>query len=322
MLGDERLALGMAHLIAMQGRKIWLYAPDGKRRARLKKARKLKSVLPEVESLHEGVNIVDDIGELGDNCRLVFFTGVHGNPEGILKKAGDALNGSHEICHAFQRLHGRNLETSSVLIREWTPCLQVGALAGPLHVSEMLQGKPNAIVVGSPFPDLVRRVQEALDWPNMRTYTSPDLLGVELSAALIQIVALAIGIADSLSAGAATRSTLIVRGLAELTRLGEVLGAKGATFDGLSGLARLLDSARRGSPNYRAGELVGKGLTGDELLKKAPQQAESLTLVGAVRRFGDERGIRIPMTATLDEIISGRISAGDVLKVLMGQGAD
>lgn len=317
VIGDGRLAIALAQLAAAAGNGVWLYAPTPQNRSGLASARSLRAVVPEIETLHEGVSLPDRLTELAKHCRLIFFTGDGGSTE-LLRRMGDAFDGAHQICHADHQLVGESLLTSSDRIREWTPCLQIGAMAGPLHVGELLAGKPNACVVGSPFPSLLRGVQRALAAPHVRIYTTRDLVGVELSAALAQIVALAVGICDAMEAGEATRSTLIVRGLAELTRLGERFGAQSDTFDGLAGLARLLDLSRHESPDHDLGKLVAQGVTGPALEERAPAGAQSLGLIPVVRRYAAERGIRMPITATLDEILAGRITPGQVLEILMG----
>jgi glycerol-3-phosphate dehydrogenase (NAD(P)+) len=317
LIGDGRLALGVAQLVARHGKHAWLWVPTPERRATLARERADRAALPEVERLDAAVHLVDDPGELAGQCRLVLLSGLGPEPTAVLDAVGDALDGTHQIVHGDHLLHGERLETASALIRRRTRVRQIGAAAGPLHIGELLTGKPNACEVASPFPDLIARFKRALDIPNLRIYESRDLVGVELGAALVQIVALAIGLSDAMHAGAATHATLMVRGLAELRRLGAALEASPESFNGLAGLGNLLDGARRGSPDYDLGRLVAEGVVGDALLERAPPEAASPRLIPLVRAFARERDLRVPMTATLDEILAGRTTPEHVLAELM-----
>jgi glycerol-3-phosphate dehydrogenase (NAD(P)+) len=317
IIGDDRLALGFAHLVAQRGRSVTLFSPSAERRAALRAERADPGALPEVGRLDDGVQVVDDLQEVARASRLVLLSGLGAAPEAALERVGEALDGSHQVVHADHLLHGEQLETASALIRRYTSVRQIGVAAGPLHIGELLAGKPNACEVASPFPDLLKRFKRALDLPNLRIYESRDLVGVELGAALVQIVALAIGITDATEAGAAAHATLMVRGLAELCRVGAALDASPDSFIGLAGLGNLLDGARRGSPDYDLGRLVAGGVVGEVLRQRAPAEATSLRLIPRVRAFARERDLRVPMTATLDEILAGRITPDAVLAELM-----
>jgi len=316
IVGDGRLDLALAHLVA-EDRPAWLYVPDEARRQKVLKKRALPELVPEVKKFQKSLSICREFEGLPDNCRLVVLTGSLPPLEGLLKTIGDHLNGSHQIVHAAHRLSVDGLRTTSSLIREYTPCIQIGAIAGPLHVGELLANSPNAAVIGSAFPRLIDRARSALERKHLRIYPRYDLLGVEYAAALVQIVSVVVGLADELKLGAATHATIIARGLAEMTRLGSHLGSSDDTFSGLAGLGRLVDGARRGEPNYDLGKQLARGTDGTELLGEGSSRGGGLHLVGPVRRYADEHGIWMPITTVIDEILRGRLSAQQGIQALL-----
>lgn len=314
--GDGRLALAVAHLAASHGQRVWLFTPNEQRRKALKKTRTLPEVLPEVDALHRDIVFTDHIAQLAQSSRLIFLAGGQEPTEMLLKEIGPALDGSHLVVHAIHQVYGDKLETTSDRIRHWTCSLQIGALAGPIHVGELLRRQPNAAVIGSAFPAVTKRMIRACDWPGLRLHTNRDLAGVELAAALVQVVSVAVGLSDALQLGAATHATLMARGMAELARLGESLGASPKTFYGMVGLAKLIDGARRGDPNYDAGKLLQSGRSKEQILDETPD-AYALSLVGDVHRFAQKASIDVPIVSTLDAVTEGKIDPKEGMQALM-----
>lgn len=302
VIGDGRLALAISHLAAKGGVTVWHYAPDPERLEQMMTSRALPDVIPEIEALDDRVRVVESVAALARETRVIFFTIVMGDVRELLRAIGDELAGWHQILHAAHRLHGPELTTTGELIRQCTPCLQVGALAGPLHVGEMMTGMPNAAKVGSPFPELIRHVDELLPIPQLRIYGHDDLLGVELAASLVQMVAVLVGLVDALDLGAAVHATLMSRGLAEVAKLGTHLGARVDTFYGLSGVAKLVDHARRGGSNYDLGKRLADPFDTEDMLAHLPAESQGLALVGPVRRYAVAHEIHMPVVTALARI--------------------
>lgn len=317
VVGDGRLAPALAHLCAQGGHDVWFYPPDEEQRAELTKNRAVPAVVPELEKIDDRVTVTEDLEALAKSCQLVLYTGSTEDVEELFDRLGAVLDGGHFFVHAAHRLYGERLETTGAMIRRYTPCLQIGALAGPLRVGELLAGSPNAVVIGSHFPELIARVRQILERKYLRMYPRDDLLGVEYAAALVQVVAVVVGLADELDLGAATNATLLTRGLAEAARLGAQLGASAATFSGLAGLGRLVDGARRGSSNYDLGKHMGKGVAGAALLAKARVQGQGVHLIHPIREYAEAHDIRMPISTVLDDICQGRLSPREGIDVLL-----
>jgi glycerol-3-phosphate dehydrogenase (NAD(P)+) len=153
----------------------------------------------------------------------------------------------------------------------------VAALSGPSLAPEVARGIPTAVVVASRSEEHSRELQTLFASSRFRVYTSDDRVGVELGGALKNIIALAAGISDGLGYGDNTRAALMTRGLAEITRLGVKLGAKPATFAGLSGAGDLIVTcASKISRNHSVGERIGRGETLKQILSGMKQVAEGV----------------------------------------------
>lgn len=317
VVGAGRFGLALAEIAAQNGHHAVLYTSLAPRAEELRRERRLPDVLPELERLHPSVDIATDPREVAEQCTLMLLTVSTEYFLRVLPPLGAALDGAHHVVHAVHTLEGDRLLRVSDLIRNHSPVRQVGVIAGPTHVSELLSRKPNAAVVGSAFPAVIRGVQRALGRDNLRIYSNPDVRGVELAAALGQIIAIAVGVADGLELGAATHATLLTRGLNEIARLGRLLGATESTFSGLAGLGRLVDALRRGEPNYQLGLDIARATDVATVVEAAPPEAQGLHVVRQVALWARENGISAPAAHALMEIMNGEVTPEDGMRRLM-----
>ena len=171
------------------------------------------------------------------------------------------------IVNVAKGIEESTLMTLSQIIEEEVPQAEVTVLSGPSHAEEVGRGIPTTIVVGAKNKKTAEYIQNIFMSEVFRVYISPDVLGIELGAALKNVVALAAGIADGLGYGDNTKAALITRGITEIARLGMAMGGKFETFCGLSGIGDLIVTcASMHSRNRRAGILIGQGKTMDEAM--------------------------------------------------------
>jgi glycerol-3-phosphate dehydrogenase (NAD(P)+) len=138
----------------------------------------------------------------------------------------------------------------------------------------------------------------------MRVYRSNDVIGAELGGALKNVIAIAAGIIDGLGTGDNTKAALITRGLAEITRLGVVLGANPATFSGLSGLGDLIVTCdSRHSRNRRVGEAIGRGKSLQEILAESPMIAEGVATTESAYELAQRHGVEMPIVEQVYQIL-------------------
>jgi glycerol-3-phosphate dehydrogenase (NAD(P)+) len=174
---------------------------------------------------------------------------------------------------------------------------RVAGLSGPNHAEEVSKGIPSATVVAAYEPSVGELFQDIFMTPFFRVYTNPDVMGVELCGASKNVVAIAAGICDGLGYGDNTKATLMTRGLAEMTRLGRVLGANPLTYMGLAGMGDLIVTCTsRHSRNRGLGELIAKGGTMQEFYDKTHMVAEGAVACITVDELAKKHGLELPIT--------------------------
>ncbi len=194
----------------------------------------------------------------------------------------------------------------------------IGVVSGPSFAIEVARRLPTAITVAANSATLARRFACLLHSERFRTYTSTDLTGVELGGAAKNVIAIAAGIADGLGFGANARAGIITRGLAEIRRLGRVLGARPATLMGLAGLGDLvLTCTDDQSRNRRFGLELGGGATVESAHKRIAGAVEGIPAAAALTRLAREKNIEMPISEAVQAVLSGHQAPRDAVATLM-----
>ncbi|MFQ5514161.1 MAG: NAD(P)H-dependent glycerol-3-phosphate dehydrogenase [Myxococcota bacterium] len=188
----------------------------------------------------------------------------------------------------------------SQVLREILPaeaCTRLVTLSGPSFALEIAQGRPTGVSLACANETYAIAAQSILSSPAFRCYTNPDVTGVELGGALKNVIAIAVGIGDGLGLGLNSRAALITRGLAEMTRLGQQLGAQPLTFLGLSGIGDLVLTCTGDlSRNRRVGLELGSGRKVDEVLDGLTQVAEGVRTTRSAYELARKHGVDMPIT--------------------------
>jgi len=205
----------------------------------------------------------------------------------------------------------------SALVRARFPGVAVAALSGPNLAAEIGADLPAAATAASDDAEVARRVQLWFGQARFRMYTSDDLIGVETSGALKNVIALAAGMSDALGLGDNTKAALVTRGIAELVRLGTHLGGRGRTFYGLAGLGDLVATcASRGSRNHQAGERLVRGASLADLAASG-LTAEGLHTVAHVEAYAVSHDLDLPLTREVHAVVHRGKRPDDALRALM-----
>ena len=206
----------------------------------------------------------------------------------------------------------------SEIIEEEIPQAEVAVLSGPSHAEEVGRGIPTTIVVGARRKKTAEYLQNVFMNEVFRVYISPDVLGIELGAALKNVVALAAGIADGLGYGDNTKAALITRGIAEIARLGTVMGGRWETFVGLTGIGDLIVTcASMHSRNRRAGILIGQGYTMEEAMKEVKMVVEGVYSAKAAMGLAKKYNVQIPIIEQVNMVLFEGKSAAEAVGSLM-----
>lgn len=190
-------------------------------------------------------------------------------------------------------------------------------LSGPTFANELGRGLPTAVIIASTDAAFAERVAHRLNGGGFRAYTGNDVIGVEIGGAAKNVIAIAAGASDGLGFGANARSLLITRGLAEIRRLGEKMGAKTETLMGLAGLGDLvLTCTDNQSRNRRVGLLLASGKTLAEATHEIQQVVEGIKAAPEVHRLAQRYGVAMPITEVACAVIEGRMTPREAFSTL------
>lgn len=193
---------------------------------------------------------------------------------------------------------GTNKRLSVVLEEELNRPVVV--LSGPSHAEEVIEKLPTTVVATSNDMNYAEMVQDLFMNDYFRVYTNSDVIGVEIGGAVKNIIALGAGIIDGLGYGDNTRAALMTRGMTEIVRVGEVLGGKKETFYGLTGMGDLIVTCTSvHSRNRRAGMLIAKGKTLDEVLEEIGMVVEGVVAIKAFHELEQRVNVSMPITNVL-----------------------
>ncbi len=178
------------------------------------------------------------------------------------------------------------------------------ALTGPSHAEEVIKDVPTTVIAASIDHDKAVLVQELLSTPTFRIYTSDDLIGAEIGGAIKNVIAIAAGIIDGLAMGDNTKAALITRGLAEMSRVGDEMGANIRTFSGLSGLGDLFVTCNSAhSRNRSVGERIGKGEKYADIARSMKMIAEGVFTTKAVVELCEKLEVEMPIADQINNIL-------------------
>ncbi len=226
---------------------------------------------------------------------------------------------------ASKGLEKGSLLRMSEVIRDEMPqgreC-HVVSLSGPNHAEEVGREIPSASVVAYSDKDVAEAVQDLFMTPAFRVYTNPDQTGVEMGGALKNIIALAAGISDGLGFGDNTKAALMTRGIVEIARLGVAMGARPMTFGGLSGTGDLIATCTsKHSRNAWAGAQIGAGKPLKEVLGSTKMVVEGVFTTSAARELALARGVEMPITNIVYEVLFEGLNPMKGVAALMERGA-
>lgn len=246
-------------------------------------------------------------------------------PSQKVRERAEALRPyAHEGVRMISLSKGIENETlltmSQVLndVFDQVPREQIGALYGPSHAEEVAEGRPTAIVAAAPSEESARCFQSTFMTERLRVYLNTDVLGVEIGGSSKNVLAIAAGIADGISYGDNAKAALITRGLAEIRRLGEALGADPQTFAGLSGIGDLVVTCMsQHSRNRYLGEQMSTGKDLDDVVNEMQMVAEGVRTTRSVYNLAKHHGVEMPITEAVHAVLFDDKSPRKMVKRLM-----
>lgn len=268
--------------------------------------------------IHPDVRASTDLAWVLEEAGLVLIAIPSGGFRRVVRRAAALWHRDAILVSTTKGIETESFMLMSQVLEEETASTRVGVLSGPNLAAEIASGHLSASVIASDDEMTRSRVQAALSCDHFRIYASNDRFGVEMGGALKNIYAIGVGMAAALGMGENTRSMLITRALAEMSRFAVALGASPMTFLGLAGVGDLIVTCSSNlSRNYRVGYAIGEGLRLDEAVEALGQVAEGVNTVSLVVERARREGVYMPLAQGLYRVMFDNADPLDVARELM-----
>ncbi len=286
---------------------------------RLKEERENREFLPDIP-FPESLEITDDLAEALQDAEVVLNV----VPSQFVRSTLTQIHGDH--TEKIWIGASKGIENNTLLRMSEVTAELLGekileryvALSGPSHAEEVARDMPTTIVAACRNLTLAKCVQHWMSGPAFRVYASTDLIGVELGAALKNVIAIATGMLDGLGFGDNTKGALLTRGLVEMTRLGTRLGGHPETFAGLSGMGDLITTCfSKHSRNRYVGEQLGRGRKLPDILKSMVMVAEGVATTKSVHDLALKTGVEMPISEQVYRILFEGVAPEEAIIILM-----
>ncbi|SEI60975.1 glycerol-3-phosphate dehydrogenase (NAD(P)+) [Allopseudospirillum japonicum] len=317
VLGGGSFGTALANIAAHNGHPVHQWLRDPELVQAINQTHINPRYLPEY-ALHPQLQATTNLASALTNATLVLMAIPSKAFAQVLAQARPYLNSEQILVSTAKGIQEDGFKLMSQLLVEETGFAHIGVLSGPNLASEVAQHQLTATVIASTDEHTRTCVQQVLGCQYFRVYASNDIYGVELGGALKNIYAIAAGMAAALGMGENTKSMLITRSLAEMSRFAVSLGANPLTFLGLSGVGDLIVTCTSPlSRNYRVGFALGQGKSLQEAVDALGQVAEGVNTVRFVKHKAESMGIYMPLVAGLYQVLFAGYHAKDVAKLLM-----
>jgi len=317
MIGAGSWGIALTVLLSNNGHKVQVWSALQDEIAMLQEKREHVDKLPGV-MLGDNISFTTDLKEAVTDKDVLVLAVPSPFVRSTAHQMKDLVKDGQIIVNVAKGIEESTLMTLSQIIEDEIKTAEVTVLSGPSHAEEVGRGIPTTIVVGAKKKETAQFLQNIFMSEVFRVYISPDVLGIELGAALKNVVALAAGIADGLGYGDNTKAALITRGIAEIARLGMTMGGKFETFCGLSGIGDLIVTcASMHSRNRRAGILIGQGKTMDEAMTEVKMVVEGVYSAKAALGLAKKYDVQIPIIEQVNAVLFDNKLASEAMKDLM-----
>lgn len=284
--------------------------------------------------LHPKIVATDDPEYICGRCDILFPMISSSGFREVMQKFSPFLHPYHILIHGtkglaidlppgkslsdLQKINRENIYTMSEVIQNETVVVRIGCLAGPNLAKELETGQPAATVVASRYDEVILEGQRLLRRDNFQVYTNKDIIGVELSGVLKNIIAIAAGALAGMGLGENAKGLLISRGMVEMIHLGKALGGNTTSFIGLAGIGDLVTTCSSTfSRNYTVGYKLAQGDSLETVRQTMAETAEGINTVRLVKLFIEGKGLRAPITESLYKVLFEGFKVEVALQYLM-----
>lgn len=316
VLGTGGWGTALSQVLCDNGHTVTLWSHNPEKAEQLTRTRE-NPLLPGVK-LPEALTFTGSMDQLGQQDLVVFATPSYAVRTTAAKAAPFLRPGTPLVSVSKGVERDTHDLMSQIIEEEVQKSCKVIALSGPSHAEEVGRRIPTGVVAAHPDEAAARLVQDAFMNEYFRVYTSPDIVGVELAAALKNVVALSCGVIDGMGYGDNTKALLMTRAMAEMGRLGEKLGGRRETFAGLAGMGDLIVTCTSmHSRNRRCGILIGQGKSAQEAMEEIGAVVEGYYAADSVRQLAEQTGVEMPICRCAYEVLYKNKSTQSVVRELM-----
>ena len=313
ILGAGGWGTSLGSVLARAGQKVTLWGRPPEFIKEFKRTRENSTFLPGIQ-IPESVEITSDPPD-ADVYVVAIPTPYIRDTLGKMK---DSLDASKPFVSLAKGIERGTFRRPTEIITEALGAKQVAVLSGPSHAEEVARGMPTTLVLAAERESLAEELRPVFQGETLRVYTGDDPRGVEIAGALKNVIAIAAGISDGLGLGDNAKAALLSRGIVEMSRLGEALGAKRRTFYGLSGIGDLITTCvSRHGRNLAVGRAVGEGGKPDDILSKTGMVAEGVWTSRAALDLARKHSVETPIIDEVCRVLFENKAPRDAVRDLM-----
>lgn len=321
VIGSGSWGTALSVLLSGKGYEVYITGRNKEYLHEMEETRENHKYLPGVK-LNEHIHFCDEMKDVLKDADIAMFSVPAQTFRANFEEANKYLEDKTVVVNVAKGIEQSSLKRLSEVAKELKSDVKYVALSGPSHAEEVGKELPTTVSVASDDIKLSEYVQKIYMTDRFRVYTNEDLCGVEIGGALKNIMALGAGISDGIGFGDNAKAALMTRGIAEIARLGEKLGAKQMTFAGLSGIGDLIVTCTSmHSRNRRCGILIGEGKKPSEAVKEIGMVVEGMYTCDAACRLADKIGVEMPITQNINRCLNEEITAAEAIALLMGRSA-
>ena len=252
------------------------------------------------------VKFTNDISSAIKSSEIIVLALPSQSIRNVITKNKLSFNKNHIIVNISKGIEIDTLMTISEVIDDVLDGRHrsVVTLSGPSHAEEVIRGHPTTLVAASNNVRSAEKIQNLFATEMLRTYLNRDIRGVELGGSMKNVIAIAAGICDGIGYGDNSKAALMTRGMMEITRLGESMGAEVKTFRGLSGYGDLIVTClSKHSRNRQLGQLIGEGKALDDINSNMSMIAEGIYTAKSVHQLQLKHNVEMPIHEAIYQVL-------------------
>lgn len=322
VIGSGAWGTALGHLMASQGAEVLAWAYEAEVVDQINSSHENQTFLPGF-TLPDNYRATGSLEEAVRGKDMVLVVAPSHVLRGVMREAAPHIAVGTPIVSATKGIENESLMLMSEVLEEVLEAEHhpnLAYLSGPSFAKEVARQLPTAVSIAAASGSLADRVQSMMACPYFRTYSTTDVIGVELGGALKNVMAIAAGACDGLGLGYNTVTALITRGLAEMNRLAVRKGAHPLTLAGLAGMGDLVLTCMGGlSRNRTVGQKLGQGMTLEQITKDMKQVAEGVRTARSAHHLAQREEIEMPVTAQVYGMLYENVPAATAVEALMSR---